>query len=143
MIVKKQKPIEFVNQCDCQVDCRELEQSIKWFSRKPTARLKTIYLYGDYPAVSIYEQKIHVHRLLMMYWLKRDLDRREYVHHRDGNKLNALKANLGIVSAGEHQRDTNIGRQQTSEHIVKRINATTQTRYGHSLYENPALMEGL
>lgn len=139
MIIKKQKPIEFINQCACQVDYCELERAIRWFSTKPTARLKTIYLYGKYPAVSIYEQKIHIHRLLMMYWVKRDLDRKEYVHHKDGNRLNALQMNLEIILAGEHQRNTNIGRQQTPEHIAKRIDIATQTRYGHSIYENAEL----
>lgn len=40
MIVKHQKPIEFVNDCDCLVDYKELEKAIIWYSKKPVVRLK-------------------------------------------------------------------------------------------------------
>ncbi len=141
MIVNKQKPIEFINECGCIFVSQDLANAIKWYSPNPVTRIKTIYLYGDYPAISIYEQKIHVHRLLMMFWLKRELDCSEYVHHGDGNKLNDLRGNLTIQISSEHQRIANEGRKQTPEHIAKRINATTKTRYGHSIYEHPELLK--
>ena len=142
MKINKQKPIEFINNCNCEVDISDLMRAILWFANgKPVARFKTIFIYGRYPAVSIYEQKIHIHRLLWMWLHNRKLDRDEYVHHLDGNKLNARTINLHLMSASEHQRKVNKGRKQTPEHITKRIDATTKTRYGHSIYENSELLE--
>jgi len=116
MKVKIQKPIEFRNQCNCLVDYDELEKAIIWYSDKPTARLKSIYLHGGgglYPSVSIYDKKISVHRLLMMYWLNRDLGCYEYVHHKDGNPLNARFENLQIMAAAEHPVHHLKGRKQS------------------------------
>jgi len=137
MIVKKQKPIEFINQCNCLVDYGELKKAIIWYSDKPTARLKSIYLHGNknhsYPAVSIYEKKIHVHRLLMMYWLNRILDASEYVHHKDENTLNAFRENLQVMKAKEHPVHHLKGRKQSSEIVLRRTNASCMARYGHSI----------
>lgn len=119
MIVTYQKPIEFVNNCGCIVDYDELEKAILWYSEKPVTRLKTIYMHGRYPAVSIHEEKIHVHRLLTMYWEDRTLPREEQVHHKDENKLNALRENLEVIYEGEHQSLHNKGRKFSDEHRRK------------------------
>jgi hypothetical protein len=89
------------------VDEGELIKAILWYSSKPIARVKTVYVYGKYPAVSIYNEKIHIHRLLMMYWLNRKLSSEEYVHHKDENRLNALRRNLEIVGQSKHQSQHN------------------------------------
>jgi len=141
MTIKIQRPIQIVNNCDCVVDEGELIKAILWYSSKPIARVKTVYVYGKYPAVSIYNEKIHIHRLLMMYWLNRKLSSEEYVHHKDENQLNALRRNLEIVGQSKHQSQHNKGRKQTVDHIKKRINSTTLTRYGHIVYESPSLLE--
>lgn len=133
MIVRKQKHIEFINQCSCVVDVDALRSAINWYQRSPTSRLKKIYIHGQYPAVSIHTEKLHVHRLLMCFWVGRILRRDEYVNHIDGNKLNASRPNLEILPASLHQSITNKGRKQTPEHIYKRANAMTFTRYGHHL----------
>ena len=39
MIVKKQKKIEFINDCGCVIDYVELEKAILFRCNKPTARL--------------------------------------------------------------------------------------------------------
>lgn len=57
LIVNFQKRIEFINECNCIVDLNELEQAILWYQSKPTSSVKKIYLYGNYPAVSIHNQK--------------------------------------------------------------------------------------
>lgn len=119
MIINRQKPIEFNSLAECLFDAKELRKAILWYSRKPVARLKHIFLYGKYYAVSIYDQKIHIHRLLMMYWLQRDLERDEYVHHKNGNRFNNLKENLELMSASLHQSITNKGRKHTKEHNHK------------------------
>ena len=141
MIIHKQKPIEFNSPAEVLFDREELKKAILWYSKdKPVARLKHIFLHGRYYAVSIYDQKIHIHRLLMMYWLQRDLQRNEYVHHKNGNKFNNHRDNLELMLGSDHQRLTNKGRKQSKEHIMKRANATTMTRYGHPIYENPELL---
>jgi hypothetical protein len=141
VIVNFQKKIDFNSPIDCLFDSDDLRRAIIWYSNKPVCRLKHIYLYGRYYAVSIYEHKIHIHRLLMMYWLKRDLASNEYVHHKNGNRFDNRKENLEIVFSSVHQSMTNKGRKQTQEHINRRADATTKTRYGHSIYENPELLE--
>jgi len=87
MIVKEHKLIEFINDCKCQFAYQDLLDAIRWYSPKPVTRLKHIFMHGRYPAVSIYDKKIHVHRLLAMYYEQRDLERGEYVHHKDNNSL--------------------------------------------------------
>ena len=111
MIVNQQKKINFINDCDCIVDYEELENAILWYQDKPTSRLKHIYLHGNYPAVSIYNKKIHIHRLLMMYWNNiKMLSRKIYVHHKDENKLNASKDNLIFMEDIIHQSKHNKGK---------------------------------
>lgn len=119
MRAKTPKPIIFKNECECIVDYLELEKSILWFQDFNTHSKKKIYLLGNYPAVSIGNKKIHVHRLLMMFWNNRKLERNEYCHHIDGNKLNSLKYNLEIVECSEHQSMHNKGKTITEEHKEK------------------------
>jgi hypothetical protein len=129
VIVKSQKPIEFVNNCGCIVDFLDLEKAIAWYSEKPVTRLKTIYLHGRYPAVSIYKEKIHVHRLLMMYWENRIIPRNEQVHHKDENKLNALRNNLEIILEGKHQSLHNKGKSFSEIH-KRNISQANKKRKG-------------
>ena len=140
MIIKSDSATRFRNEAKAQFNADDLRGAITWFAHKSVAPTKKIFMYGRYPAVSIYDTKIHIHRLLMMFWEERDLESGEYVHHIDGNPLNALRHNLEINGASEHQGNIHRGKKQTPEHIAKRINATTITRYGHSLYENPELL---
>jgi len=129
MIVKHQKPIEFINSCNCKVDLTELKNAIIWYSDKPVSRLKKIYMLGNYPAVSIYHEKVHVHRLLVSYWLQRSLDRKEYAHHKDRNKLNSLKSNLEIMPESAHQKLHNKGKRLSDEH-KSRISKANELRKG-------------
>ena len=143
MIVKTQKPIKFINNCSCQVDYVELEKAIIWYSSKPTAQIKSIYLYGYYPAVSIYDHKIHIHRLLMMYWLNRDLENTEYVHHIDCDRLNCNKQNLKIMSPSAHQSLHRKGIKLSVEHR-RNIGLANKNRKGmkyKKVYENPELLK--
>lgn len=136
MILKKQKPIEFNSPAEVIFPRTDLKKAILWYSDgKPVARLKHVFLYGKYYAVSIYDEKIHLHRLLMMYWLQRDLEPDEYVHHIDGYKFNNERSNLEVMTASQHQSITNKGRKQTPEHVAKRTASMKRTRY-----ENPDLL---
>ncbi len=129
MIVNEQKPLEFIDDCNCLVDYEELEKAILWYSDKPVARLRKIYLHGRYPAISIYHEKIHVHRLLMMYWKGRRLKTEEHVHHKDENRLNALRENLEIVIGSDHISYHNKYKKLTVEHR-KRISEANKRRKG-------------
>lgn len=145
MIVRFQKKIEFVNNCNCLVEYETLEKAIKWYSDKPVARLKHIFLHGRYPAISIYGDKIHIHRLLTMYFLKSDLEREIYIHHIDGNPLNNMGVNLEVMTSSYHQSITNKGRKQNPDWVKKRItktaNAKRGKKYPKKIFENKELLD--
>ena len=109
-MIKEQREIRFVNDCNAIFDYKELKKAILWYAKSPVAQIKHIYMFGNYPAVSIHNKKIHIHRLLMMYWLNSHLPRDFFVHHIDNNKLNATKENLSIVFSSAYQRHHNIGK---------------------------------
>lgn len=119
MIVKTQKKIKFINDCDATVDYSELENAIIWYAKTPVVNTKHIYMHGNYPAVSIHKEKIHIHRLLMMYWLDCILPRNYFVHHIDGNKLNADKTNLSLMFVSVHQSQHNKGKTLSYNHRQK------------------------
>ena len=110
MIVKSQKEIKFINDCGCIVDEKELAAAILWYQQKPTASIKHIYMHGCYPAISIHKQKIHIHRLLMLYWNKGCLSGK-FVHHINGNKKDDSRENLALVDIELHQSLHNRGKK--------------------------------
>jgi hypothetical protein len=73
-------------------------------------------MHGKYPAVAIHDEKIHVHRLLMMYWMKRKLSPKEYVHHKNENRIDASRENLEVIDAKIHQSMHNKGKMFSPEH---------------------------
>lgn len=145
MIINRQKPIEFNSPVEVIFEREELKKAIKWYATKPVARLKHVFLFGRYYAVSVYGEKIHIHRLLVMFWENRDLERDEYVHHKDGNRFNNLRENLEIMPASLHQSITNKGRKQTQDWIRSRIMKTADKKRGKKypkhIYENPDLIK--
>ena len=119
MRIKGRKKITFINDCGVMVSVYELERAMNWYSEKPSAPTKHIYMHGQYPAVSIYREKVHVHRLLMMYWLQISIPSDCFVHHIDGNKLNALRENLCLMPCREHQSKHNKNKKLTENHKRK------------------------
>ena len=65
-MIKEQKKIKFVNDCNALVDYEELEKAVLWYAESHVISIKHIYMHGNYPAVSICDEKIHIHRLLIM-----------------------------------------------------------------------------
>lgn len=114
-----QNKIEFNNTCNCIVDYKILEDAIIWYSKFPVFKNRKIYLHGCYPCVSIYNKKIHVHRLLISYVNNRILTTNEYCHHIDNNKLNANIDNLIIVNDKIHQSLHNAGKTLSLAHRAK------------------------
>jgi hypothetical protein len=134
MIIKDQKEIVLTNTCAAVYDDRTLKEAMLWFATEPIASKKKVFMYGRYPAVAIRHHKLHIHRLIVAF-LSGGIAKGDYVHHKDGNKLNNLADNLEIMSAEEHQRITNKGRKQSAEHIKRRTASMKKTRY-----ENPDLL---
>ena len=132
LIVNKQKEIEFINDCEAIFDKKELQSAILWYQAKPTSRLKHVYLHGSYPAVSIHKEKIHIHRLLMSYWLGIKIPKDFTVHHLDHNKLNALKDNLSVMFSSKHQSYHNKGKC-IPEHVRKATIESNKKRKGIKL----------
>lgn len=113
-MVKFQKPIQIENDCNSIVDYNELRNAILWYSNKPQRSVKHIFMYGKYPAVSIYGEKIHIHRLLMMYWLQIHIPREYSVHHINENKLDARKENLALLLGSSHNSKHMLGKTPSS-----------------------------
>ena len=134
MIVIKQKRIKFINDCNCLVDYTELEKAIIWYQDKTISRLKHIYMHGKYPAVTINKEKIHIHRLLMSYWLNTKLPRNFYVHHINENKLDARKENLSVIFGTTHQSRHN---------IEKKINDSQKEKIIISNHKRKGLKKGI
>ena len=111
-----QKTICFVNKTDCIVDLDLLERACVWFSDKPLVSKKSIFMYGKYPAVTIYKNKIHIHRLMMSFVLGRHLGTNEYVHHKNGNRLDCRLDNLQLIDVFTHQSMHNKGKKISEWH---------------------------
>lgn len=119
MTVKTQKEISFVNECGCVFDEKDLADAILWYQTSPTHSKKKVYMHGRYPAVSVGNIKIHVHRLLMQYWLGMKLPFYASVHHINENKLDSRKENLSVVINTAHNSNHNKGRIFKEEHRKK------------------------
>lgn len=128
-MIKTQKDINFINSCNCIVDYELLKRAMLWYCSKPLYSQRVIYIHSKYPAVSIYDKKIHIHRLLMMYKLQSDIDANFYVHHIDGNKLNANLENLELIDSKRHQSYHNKEKKLTKEHR-KKISEANKKRKG-------------
>ena len=140
MIVNEQKPIVFDNKCHAIFCADDLKEAILQKTTKPVCRVKAIYIYGHYPAISIHGEKYHIHRLIAEYKLGGALGRSESAHHSDGNPLNALWENINIMRQGDHVRHHLAGKKQDPEFARRRTNASCIAKYGHAIHD-PELLE--
>lgn len=137
MIIKEQKKIIFINDCNCVVDENLLREAIVWYQDKPTAAKKHIYMHGKYPCVSIHKQKIHIHRLLMMYIIKGCVPKDKFVHHENGIKTDCRIDNLKLIGISEHQSLHNKGKE-VSDNTRKAIIKSNHSRKGkNTKYHRP------
>ena len=137
---KMQKDITFINDCNCIVDFELLKNAILWYQSDNTKSIKHIYMHGNYPAITIYKEKIHIHRLIKSYIEQRKLDKTEFVHHKDGNKLNANIDNLEIIKDYKHQSLHNKGKILTNEHKEK-ISKANHKRLGMKMKKHVEMKE--
>lgn len=99
----------FINDCGCKLDsAKKLSDAILWLSEGKSHKVKTIYMYGEYPAVTIRGRKVHVHRLLAAYEHKYCIPEGLIVHHKNGNKLDNRLKNLEIMCCKIHGRNHNL-----------------------------------
>lgn len=127
-----QKPIYFVNKTGCIVDLDLLERACVWFSDKPLVSKKSIFMYGKYPSVAIYKNKMHIHRLIMSFILGRHLETNEYVHHKNGNRLDCRLDNLQLIDVFTHQSMHNKGKEISEWHKerIRQWNRTHKLKHG-------------
>jgi hypothetical protein len=129
MIIKKQHNITINNVCNAIFNESNLVDAILWYSDKPVYKIKTVFLYGKYPAVSIYDKKIHIHRLLWMFYNKSDIPAGWYVHHINNYNMDATKGNLFLINSRKHQSLHNKNKKLSKEHR-KKISESNRRRKG-------------
>ena len=71
---------------------------------KPIQQIKSIFLHGRYPAISLFGKKYHIHRILAEHYMGRQLESCELVHHVNGVSWDAKKDNLQITTASLHNK---------------------------------------
>jgi len=130
MTVKIQRPLVFENLCGALFDEELLGKAILVAAEKPVLRVKTIFIHHNYPAISMHGKKIQIHRFLWQYVHGITLPRCYYVHHKDGNRLNALVDNLELMKDCDHPVYHLKGKKQDPEFARRRTAASTFVRYG-------------
>ena len=64
-------------------------------------------------------KRIDEHRLIMEQFLGRKLNKKEVVHHKDGNKSNNNINNLEVMSLSDHSRMHQLGTHHSENTLVK------------------------
>lgn len=145
MIVNKQKPLIIENACGATFVDWQLEQAILWKSQVlPVAQRKRVFMHGRYPAISIYGDKLHIHRLILSWHFKRDLERSEYAHHKNGDKMDARLSNIELMAESTHQSHHNKGKNVsllTRKRLTEANKRNWATKWKHRrIYENSDLL---
>lgn len=143
-MIKRQKEIFIINECSAIFDKDELKQAILWKTELPVLSTKRVFMYGNYPAISIYDKKIHIHRLLMEYWLNARIPKEFAVHHLNENKLDARKENLAVILHSVHISSHNKGKKPAESTIKATIESNKRRKGTHykNIHENKELLEG-
>lgn len=108
---KIQERLSFENEVNCLVDYCLLEKAMIWWANgNILKRKRIIYMHGSYAGVSIFYEKLHVHRLIFSYVNQNKFPRNIHIHHKNGNKLNNRIENLEAVHASIHLSRHNKGK---------------------------------
>lgn len=92
-------------------------------------KVKKIFLYGNYAAVSIGRDKIHVHRLIGLYLIGRRRCNNHF-HHINSNKMDNRSVNIACVEPQIHISRHNKGRKPSTNAIRQTI-AANHRRKGY------------
>mgnify|MGYP000480381418 CR=1 FL=1 len=91
MTINIQRPIHFAYSCECIVDEEMLKSAMLWYAcGKPMRASKLIFMQGKYPAITIGANKIHIHRILVMFNEKRRIKSSEIVKKGRGHIQKAV-----------------------------------------------------
>jgi len=126
---KNQKKIVFENTCECIVDYELLEKAILWYSNDNVFSKRKIYMHGRYPAISIYKEKIHIHRIILMYLNKEKINRSIVCHHKNGDRKDCSINNIELMSSTLHAKHHNKGKKLSKIHKLK-ISEANRKRKG-------------
>lgn len=127
-MIKEQKKIRFINDCNTKVDVDLLEQAVIWYAGSPVASIKHIYKHGNYAAVSIFKQKIHIHRLIGLFLMK-EKSCKDHFHHKNGDKMDNRIENIERINPSVHISRHQKGRT-ISDFQRERIIETNHLRKG-------------
>lgn len=120
MAPNKQEGLIFENSCNCKFDPKILELAMLWWADGQILRKnRKVYMHGHYPAVSIFNEKLHIHRLIFSYNHRKKLIKSVHVHHKDHDKLNSLIDNLAESKDSAHASHHNKGKVLTQSHKDK------------------------
>ncbi len=126
------KPIRLVNNCGAIYHEATLIKAIQWLAELMDQRIysiKTVFMYGRYPAISVGGIKQHIHRLIWQQYAQGSADEDMVVHHKNGNRLDARLDNLVPIHQVEHGSLHNRGKTLTVEHRRK-IGESNKRRCG-------------
>lgn len=111
--------MEFINSCNCIVDCNILEKAIIEECERRKIEPKhsyKIYYYRGYAGISLKHDKVSVHRIIGKYIVGFDFGSNIIVHHLDGNKMNNSISNLQVIRSDLHTKGHNIHQYVSENH---------------------------
>ena len=113
--------IKLINTCGAIYDPHLLCEAIIWYAAcTPIRRNKKVFKHGNYAAVSIGKEKIHIHRLIGLYTNKsRRCDK--HFHHINGDKMDNRANNIECIDSHIHLSRHNKGRKPSPNAIIKTI----------------------
>lgn len=83
---------------DICLSCSIRKHRLKHGRRRPSTKAGYVLIYPEK------RKRVYEHRYVMEKFLSRKLDRREHVHHKDGNITNNNINNLELISASDHAK---------------------------------------